>query len=139
MPAPDWAPFLVAEHQCVATFHHFTCEDQISFALFDSRAGKRDFVALAEAKSHVREKGLGAQVNIERVRAIFQDEVGNFLLASFRRQLQVRHRPFKLRLGFKVVLGWARWSGSALLRTRRRSKNNCEKYQQQNTLARTTR
>src|SRR5213592_3621492 len=54
-------------------------------------------------------------------------------------QLPVRHRPLKLRLGFQVVLGWARWSGSVLLRTRRRSKNNCEKYQQQNKLARTTR
>src|SRR5213593_1808118 len=138
-PAPDGASFLVAEHQRVVTLYHLARKDEISFALFDFRAGKRDFITLAEAKSHVREKGLGTQVNIDRVRAIFQHEVRNFLLASFWRQLQVRHRPLKLRLGFQVVLGWARWSGSVLLRTRRRSKNNRKKYQQQNKLARTIR
>src|SRR5438874_340229 len=94
-PAPDGASFLVAEHQRVVTLYHLARKDEISFALFDFRAGERDFITLAEAKSHVREKGLGT---------------------SFRRQLQVRHRPFKLRLGFQVVFGRTRWSGSVLLR-----------------------
>src|SRR6266550_2439489 len=58
-PAPDGASFLVAEHQRVVTLYHLARKDEISFALFDFRAGERDFITLAEAKSHVREKGLG--------------------------------------------------------------------------------
>src|SRR5438477_11320199 len=99
-PAPDGASFLVAEHQRVVTLYHLARQDEISFVLFDFRAGERDFITLAEAKSHVRQKGLWTYVNIDRVRAIFQDEVATSLIASFGRQLQVRHRPFNLPLGF---------------------------------------
>src|SRR5437870_13797961 len=103
-PAPDGASFLVAEHQRVVTLYHIARKDEFSFALFDFRAGKRDFITLAEAKSHVREKGLGTQVNIDRVRAICQVEAANFRLACLRRQLHVRYRSLKLRICFTVIL-----------------------------------
>ena len=59
-PSPDGVPFVIAEHQRIASFHHFACQDEICCVLFHLRPGETDFVALLEAYSHVVEEGLRA-------------------------------------------------------------------------------
>ena len=59
-PSPDGVPFVIAEHQRIASFHHFACENEICCVLFDLRPGESDFVALREAYPHVVEEGLRA-------------------------------------------------------------------------------
>jgi len=64
-----------------------------------------DFVPFAETHAHVVEKGLGAEIHVDRVSPGLHQQVGNFFLAAFWRQFHFLHGSFHFCLGVGVVIG----------------------------------
>src|SRR5580700_8928197 len=109
MPAPDRTSFVIAEDEGVVPLHHLARQDEVSIALLDFRTRDGELVALAEIHSHVVEKRLGAEEDVNRISAALQGQVNRLFFASLRWHLHFVDNSLNFSFGVKVVLGRSGW------------------------------
>src|SRR6185437_11145476 len=101
---PDWISLGIAQGKGVVSFYYFPREKEFTIRLLDFRAGERDLISLAEVHAHVVHEGLGAEIDIDRIRPIFHQQMGDLFLAALGRQLDFLDGSLDLCLRLKIVL-----------------------------------